>query len=233
MLMLRRYIALITVLVVAGCAGTSTTVRQIDRLDTMDKEHPRLLVMPPDVRYYLLTTGGVPQPHSAWTDAARSNFETALVAFARRRNTELVRVPLDTPLGETEVAYQKLYSAVGMTIMANYYGGLKLPTKLNSFEWSLGPGVQALANKYDADYALFSYYRDHQASTGRLAFAVMAGLAGVDVTLGSEGGFAALVDLHSGDIVWFNRVLAGSGELRDASGAHSAVRTLFKDLPGG
>jgi hypothetical protein len=48
---------------------------------------------------------------------------------------------------------------------------------------------------------------------------------------GSESGFAALVDLNTGDIVWFNVVSAGSGELRDSDGAHAVVRQLFKDLP--
>ena len=33
------------------------------------------------------------------------------------------------------------------------------------------------------------------------------------------------------DIVWFNVVGAGSGELRDEKGAVAAVNTLFKDIP--
>ena len=49
--------------------------------------------------------------------------------------------------------------------------------------------------------------------------------------MGSEYGFASLVDLRTGEIVWFNIVTAGSGELRDKDGAAKAVANLFKDIP--
>ena len=56
-------------------------------------------------------------------------------------------------------------------------------------------------------------------------------VTGVATPMGAEQGFASLVDLNTGDIVWFNVVLAGSGELRNAEGAATAVRGLFKDIP--
>jgi hypothetical protein len=79
---------------------------------------------------------------------------------------------------------------------------------------------------------LFVFYRDYQASGGRVAFAILAAAAGAGVSTGSEHGFASLVDLKTGDIVWFNVVRAGSGELRDKNGAAAAVSVLFKDIPG-
>jgi hypothetical protein len=227
----RLLTGMVLLTLLAGCATQSRTVKQIDRLNAVDEANPRLLVMTPDVKYYLLTAGGVSQPHGEWTDAARRNFEKELVDFAELRKTDLVLIPDDTTLGENEIAYQKLYSAVGMTILNHYYGIFKLPTKHGSFDWSLGDGVHEIAEKYDADYALFSYYRDYQASGGRIAFAVLAAVAGVSVQTGNESGFAALVDLRTGDIVWFNLVRAGSGELRDSQGAHAVVKQLFADLP--
>lgn len=218
------------VLVLAGCA-TSTTVQQINRLDAVDKAEPRLLVMTPDIKYYLLTAGGVPQPHGEWTDAARRNFQQALVQFADSRGTNLVEIPETTELDEVEIGYQKLYSAVGMTILQNHFGPMKLPTKRGSFDWSLGPGVKELGERYGADYALFSFYRDYQASGGRVAFAILAAAAGVGVNTGSEQGYAALVDMDTGDIVWFNMVLTGQGELREQGGAQATVQQLFADLP--
>jgi hypothetical protein len=109
----------------------------------------------------------------------------------------------------------------------------KLPSKGNGevFDWSLGPDISSLADKYEADYALFVYYRDYQASGGRVAFAILAAAAGGVVQTGSEHGFASLVDLRTGDVVWFNVVGAGSGELREVTGATAAVKTLFKDIP--
>jgi hypothetical protein len=221
----------LALVVLAGCA-TSSTVQQIDRLDAIDEEEPRLLVMTPDIKYYLLTAGGVPQPHGEWTEAARRNFQEALVQFADSRGTDLVEIPETTELDEVEISYQKLYSAVGMTILQNHFSPMKLPTKQGSFDWSLGPGVKELGERYGADYALFSFYRDYQASGGRVAFAILAAAAGVGVNTGSEQGYAALVDLDTGDIVWFNMVLAGQGELREQGGAQATVKQLFADLPG-
>ena len=51
------------------------------------------------------------------------------------------------------------------------------------------------------------------------------------VGMGFEGGFASLIDLKTGEIVWFNRVLAGSGELREPDGARTAVARLFEGIP--
>jgi hypothetical protein len=218
----------LAMMVLIGCV--STTVREIDHLEAVG-ENPRILVMTPDIKYYLLTAGGIPEPHAEWTSAARTNFEAALQAFGEERGTDLVKIADQDQLEQTEIEYQKLYSAVGTTILINYFGAAKLPSKGNEFDWTLGPGIAVIGEKYNADYALFSYYRDYQASGGRVAFAILAAAAGVGVATGSESGFASLIDLKTGDIVWFNVVAAGSGELRDEKGAVIAVNKLFKDLP--
>ena len=221
----------ITALAIAlgGCA-TAASVSQVDKLEVVG-ESPRFLIMPPDVKYYLMPTGGTPQVQAEWTEAARANFSASLNEYAAERNIDVVAVVEAEQMSEAEVSYQKLYAAVGSTVLNHHFGELKLPTKQGSFDWSLGPGISEIGEKYDADYALFSYYRDYQATGGRVAFAVFAAVAGVGVSAGLEVGFASLVDLRSGDIVWFNRVTSGAGELREADQARAAVDRLFKDLP--
>ena len=189
--------------------------------------------MTPDVKYYLLTAGGVSEPHAEWTEAARKNFSTALQEYAKEHNINIITPPIDRQLDDTEVMYQKLYSAVGTSILIHHFGMMKLPTKQGSFDWSLGQGTQAIADKYGADYALFSYYRDYQASEGRVAFAVLAAVAGVGISTGYEAGFASLIDLRTGDIVWFNQVTIGSGELRHEDGARATIDVLFENMPEG
>ncbi len=226
-----RIIPLLAFLVIfAGCA-TTQSVQQIDRLESV-KENPRVILMPPDIRYYLLTAGGVAEPHAEWTKAAQTNFTIAIEDFAVSIGTDLTIIDRDN-LGQTHFRYEKLYSAVGLTILNHQFGMFKLPSKGNGqvFDWSLGPGISALADEHDADYGLFVYYRDYQASGGRVAFAILAAAAGVGVATGSEYGFASLVDLRTGDIVWFNVVNVGSGELRDAASAATTVNTLFSDMP--
>ena len=215
----------------SGCAVTEN-VQTIDRLESVE-ENPRVILMPPDIKYYLLTAGGVPEPHKEWTDAAQANFIAAITDFSRTMGSDLTIVDQDN-IGETEIEYEALHSAVGLTILNHHFGMVKLPSKANGeiFDWSLGPGVQRLAEQHNADYGLFVFYRDYQASGGRIAFAILAAAAvGAAVPMGAEQGFASLVDLRTGDIVWFNVVAAGSGEMRDAEGAVVAVNTLFRDIP--
>ncbi len=225
----RLFGSVIAVIVMSGCA-VATNVKQIDQLDSVG-ENPRILIMEPDIKYYLLTAGGVAEPHAEWTTAARRNFANAVKDYGEARDTDIVMIGDADELGQTEIDYSKLHGAVGLTIQVNHFGMLKLPSKEGKFDWGLGPGVSEIGEKYNADYALFSYYRDYQASGGRMAFAIIAAAAGVGVNTGSESGFASLVDLKTGDIVWFNVVGVGSGELRDEDGAVKTVNTLFKDMP--
>jgi hypothetical protein len=219
----------IAALLLGACAPMN--VKQVDRLSTV-RENPRILLMPPDIKYYLLTTGGVPEPNAEWTDAAQANFAEAVVNYAASIGTDLKVLDHDN-MSALEVEYEELHSAVGFTVLNNYFGYAKLPSKAGEFDWSLGPDISQLADEHDADYALFAYYRDYQASGGRVAFAILAAAAGAATSVGSESGFASLVDLRTGDVVWFNVVNAGSGELRDKDGAALAVNNLFRDLPTG
>ncbi len=215
-------------LLLSGCA-TTTNVQQIDQLESIGDD-PRIVLMPPDIRYYLLTTSGIPEANAEWTEAAKTNFSKALLDYADSIGADVKTISADN-MSPDEIQYETLHSAVGLTLLTHHFGYTKLPSKAGNFDWSLGPGVSAIADNHEADYALFVYYRDYQASGGRVAFAILAAAAGVGVNTGSEHGFASLVDLKTGDIVWFNVVNAGVGELRDADSAAKTVDALFKDIP--
>jgi hypothetical protein len=226
---------LATLLLLAGLVAggaTTQTVSHVSKLTTTG-EKPRILLMTPDVKYYLLTAGGLTEPHADWTAAAQRNFVAAVQGYATERGSNLIVMDSSQPLGELESQYARLHGAVGNTVLANYFSGPKLPTKGETFDWSLGPGVSTLGERYGADYALFSFYRDFQASGGRMAFAVVAAMAGVGISTGGQGGFASLVDLKTGEIVWFNLLQAGTGDLRSPEGAHAVMAEIFKDLPRG
>lgn len=213
-------------LLINGCTANVKTVDQLEAAG----EKPTVILMPPDIRYYRVSTGGVIEPNKEWTEAARTNFANAARDFAASAGTDL-KVLDRTNLGPEEIRYETLHSAVGRAVQKHYFGSARLPAKGKTFDWSLGPGVTAIGENHDADYALFVFYRDYQESGGRAAVAVIASTAGIAVETGSESGFASLVDLRTGEIVWFNVVKAGSGELRKEDGAAAAVRTLFKDIP--
>lgn len=212
--------------ILAGCA-TTTSVSSINKLEARATK-PRILLLAPDVKFYALTASGLPEAQADWTEAARANFAKAIVGEAEARNADLV--VRDEQLTELESRYSRLHGAVGETVLVNHFV-MKLPAKGGRFDWSLGPGVQELRESSDADYALFTYYRDYRATGGRVAMSLVAALAGVALSMGGQGGFASLVDLKTGDIVWFNKVDVGTGDLRDPDGARKVVTNLVRDLP--
>jgi hypothetical protein len=44
-------------------------------------------------------------------------------------------------------------------------------------------------------------------------------------------GFASLVDLETGNVVWFNRLARAAGDLRTEPAARETIQTLIAGLP--
>jgi hypothetical protein len=44
-------------------------------------------------------------------------------------------------------------------------------------------------------------------------------------------GYASLVDLNTGQILWFNRLVRGSGDLREADKATETLDALLANFP--
>jgi hypothetical protein len=128
----------------------------------------------------------------------------------------------------------KLHNAVGEAILRHKYDPkFELPTKKDKFDWTIGPGVSVLREDYEADYALFVFIRDTYSSAGRtLLSLVLTTLFLFPFHPGSiQQGFASLVDLHDGDIEWFNRLVSYTGDLRSAEPTRKTINNLLVDLP--
>jgi hypothetical protein len=211
----------------------------------------KLLVLRPDVTVGSLTTGGMIEPRADWTDQARANIIAALRAqqasrggkakFIDHRN-ELAGVTPDE-LADVE----RLNFAVAQSIVIHKYLGDYLPTKRGrGLDWTLGEDAVRLGQKTGYDYALFLHAEDQVASTGRIALGVI-GLAGCFVGFcapnvggASQLDYASLVDLKTGEVVWFNVVQAGSqvpgikfGDLRTPQGAAQMVERLLGRMKPG
>ena len=61
---------------------------------------------------------------------------------------------------------------------------------------------------------------------------VFAAMARVPITAGVHKGFAGLVDLRTGELVWLNADMQMGGDVRDAEGAGKRVRQLLEGFPG-
>ena len=211
----------------------------------------KLLVLRPDVTVGALTTGGMVEPRAEWTEEARANIIAALKAqqAARGGNVTIIEHRNSLPgVSEQELAdVERLNFVVDESIVEAKYLGNYLPTKRGrGLDWTLGADAVKLGQKTGFDYALFLHAEDQVASTGRIALGVL-GLAGciVGFCAPNIGGaeqldYASLVDLKTGQVVWFNVVDAASqvpgikfGDLRTPQGAAQMVdRLLGRMKPG-
>lgn len=193
---------------------------------------PTILVLPVDAELSELSLGGFPTPRQDWTAAAR---EHMYVAIRRSLEEKAIAAAFRTDdiEDETTAKLMRLHAAVGHSIMHHQYEGpAKLPTKEGAFDWTLGPVVREIARRHSADYMLVVHVRDSYAGPGRVAAqVVVAALFGVSLQGGMQVGFASLVDLKTGNVVWFNRLQRGTGDLRTEAPARETVQALLTGMP--
>jgi hypothetical protein len=227
------FVAAFSALTLAGCA--TQTHQQITQLNRVEAKQPRILLMPLNVELSELSAAGLPEVKADWTDAANKFMIAALRDENTKRNVHMVEFDEDkAPADKRDDIQQlnKLHGVVGRSIMIHQYiQQLALPTKDGKFDWSLGPNARTLKDVYGADYALFVYVRDSYSSAGRAAVIVLGALLGVGIPGGAQVGFASLVDLETGNVVWFNRLARPAGDLRTAPAAQETVQTLIAGLP--
>ena len=234
---LRSMLVVAILLASAGCAVTQT-YRAAGF--TAPAAGSRVLRMPADIEVSVLTTGGLFEPRVDWTNAARRHVDGYLDEILSGRGETMIRYEEPDDLDEVRRHAQvtKLHEAVGGAILTHKVKqgdynqpAVPLPTVKGRFDYSLGPNPGGLADDFDADYALFVFLRDAHESAGRAIAAGVAAAVGVNMPLGAQGGFASLVDLRSGDVLWFNHLFDPRGDLRNDDDAAEAVRQLLKGFP--
>lgn len=227
---------LFAVFLASFLAGCVTTHKQINEL-RRTKPEPNVLLMPLDVELTELSAGGLQEPKAEWTTAAREHMLNAIRAEKQAKGLKIVEFrSADENSAELTKQEQlsKLNRAVGKAVMMHQVSPVqfwKLPTKEGKMDWSLGPEVRMLKQRYDADYALFFYVRDSYSSPGRAAAIIVAALLGVGIQGGVQTGFATLVDLDTGDVVWVNQLARGTGDLRASEPAGESVKLLLTGFP--
>jgi hypothetical protein len=232
----------------SGCVQTR---QYADVQFTPPEGNYKLLVLRPDVTVGSLTTGGMVEPRADWTDEARTNIVAALRAqqASRGGNVTIIEHRNELPgVTEQELAeVERLNFVVDQSIVEHKYLGDYLPTKRGrGLDWTLGADAVRLGQKTGYDYALFLHAEDQVASNGRIALGVL-GFAGcfIGFCAPNIGGaeqldYASLVDLKTGEVVWFNVVDAASqvpgikfGNLRTPQGAAQMIdRLLGRMKPG-
>lgn len=196
----------------------------------------KIVLMRPSIRAGAQSTGGMFEPNADWTQQARENIGRALARAQGGLGNSVVDYAEPTGADPAQIAeYQALFSTVaGSVIEYQFFKGNRLPTKKrkDQFEWGLGADVGKLPGLEGADYALFITTEDHYGSTGRKILQIFAAIARISVKSGEHKGYAGLVDLKTGELVWLNADLAMGGDVRDAEGAEKRVSQLLEGFPG-
>lgn len=196
----------------------------------------KLVVVPLDMELFSLSGGGVLEPRADWTAAAQTNFRSALMArtdVMGPNTLELKEADLDE-LGQLNALHGTVAEAVFLHHMMRMPA---LPTKNEALDWTLGDAVAPLRDRTGADYALFFWVRDSYASAERKAAMVAMTIIGAALGVGiipaggQQIGYASLVDLKTGRLVWFNNLARASGDLREAQPASETVEALLKTFP--
>ena len=190
-----------------------------------------ILVLPVDVELYSLSAGGVPEPKADWTQTAAGHMKQALQA--RIDELGLRSRHADEAHAEEFAEQVSLHAAVAQSnAMHHAMGGvMALPTKQAQLDWSFGDAMQGLQARSGARYGLFVWVRDSYASAERKAAMVAMALLGVGLTGGIQVGYASLVDLQTGQVLWFNRLARASGDLREAEPAAESMKALLAEFP--
>lgn len=222
-------------LLLAGCTTTSVHTSKTATISWTEPEK-RVVVMDPDVELGELGASGIVDWRADWTKTGKDFVDDDVHADLVAHGIQIVDSGKLTDEHATQL--EKLHGAVGDAILLHVVtgGNFALPTKTDPLDYTLGPGVRTLRDKYDADYALFIRVRDTYSSPSRKALQVagmLGAIVGVAIVVpgGQQVAYASLVDLKTGNVVWFNLLRSGSGDLREASSAQSAVGSLLQGLP--
>ncbi|MFC4254466.1 hypothetical protein GRI97_03450 [Altererythrobacter xixiisoli] len=238
----RKYLALalagacVSVSAVSAQAQERSAVRP--DFAVVDREAVRVIVYRPRVTVGEQSTGGLFEPRADWNDQARQFLDAALVNSQQALGHSVIAPPeISGEQGRLLNQYQALFNSVADSVINyQFFVGNRLETKKrdnrnSQFDWSLGPGVRNLPGAEGADYALFLTTTDHYGSTGRKVLQVFAALGGVGVQSGVHAGYAGLVDLKTGDILWINADKQMGGDVRTPDGAARRMSQLLEDFP--
>lgn len=235
-------IRLLLIMIAGFWLGACAITKQKADVGFVPPEEPfRLLVMRPNVFVGLLTAGGLVEPREDWTNQARANL---IAALSRQQAGRGGMVRVATTREETGAdpekvaALEQLHQAVGASIALHKYQGHSLPTKKGRFDWTLGQEAVAFGQASGFDYALFLYAEDSFSSAGRVVLQAVGALGcvvGVCMVAegGQQGAYSSLVDLRTGQVVWFNVLSSRTGDIRTPEGAGTLVHNLLGRMKPG
>ena len=192
-------------------------------------------LLPPTIKIYELSAGGDRELRDDWSAAGRETVLKTLAEAFKDRGIALKPLAVDKDMQAPLEDLTALYRAVSYSIVEHTYKHPPFQTKLENFEYSVGP-VDDVLRKQQADAFLIVYGIDQISTAGRKA------LRGVGLVLGSVTGQPvlsqgttalniALLD-RSGTVLWYKIAGDDGGyDLRDGKSARAFIQRLVADFP--
>ena len=237
-----RWLVLCCVFAVTGCATPSKTALHESLARSPDKALPqKVLLLPVDIRLHEISTGGVVEQVDAWTKTASSQATQCVRDEAASKHLfDIVESPaLSAEDKATLDQYIALYDNVaGSAYFASHSMQQAWTNRAKNFDYTLGPGLKDLAAHTGVDAALVVSGSDYISSSGRRAAMVMGVLVGAftGVALIPPGGISfisvGIVDLRSGDLLWFGTDQSGGTDFRNEADIRKMLDGLFQTYPG-
>lgn len=216
-------------------------------LENKSEHITRISLLQTQIDMYEIGAGGNIEKMEEWSQTARTHTRNAInEEFAKREHLELKEFDERTLSGATRPIYDEtflLYDVVSHAILThsftlpNVHPAVQppfFPWKARDFTYSLGREVEMLAS--DVDAFLLVRGIDQRSSGGRKALGVGTAIIGAALGVvavprrGANLFTAALVDAHTGDILWFSKSITPY-DLRDPQEASKLILEFMTDLP--
>jgi len=235
---LRFTVLALAFITLTGCATSknSQVNRDVVKNEKQDQNLPKkFILLPIDMTVSEISAGGIVEEVPDWSMTAKSHVDTALAKFYQEEvNMELLPTPeLTNSERELVEEHVALYDvSVGTALALKYRGGSAWKEKNERFNYTLGSGLSFLKQKTDADAALIVIGLDQISSAERKAAIVAAALFGVGIPGGISFISAGVVDINTGDIVWFNHNFAvANRDLREKEDAVEMTYEMLAEYP--
>ena len=221
---------------VAGCASLPGYVHPSFKPEQI-QDTRKVFIAPLDMQFFEISAGGVPEKVKGWGDQANTVVLTATREELRRRTQmDAMELPdLDEAerraLERATAMFRRVADQIAAVKESNDESWTK---RAHELEFTIGNELRPLARRVGADAILFVDGMDYVSSIGRrIMFVVTTLVFGLPVLPpGTSYLQAGLVDLNSGEVLWFGRDYSVTlGDLREAGTAAKLVGGMFASYP--
>ncbi|MEW5894950.1 MAG: hypothetical protein AB1650_04225 [Candidatus Omnitrophota bacterium] len=217
-----------------GC--TATTYRLHPRFKERFEQSRTVAIIQPQMKICRLTAGGVSEFMYEWSmqsgDLASKLLSERLAGLFAKRVAFIDPLDLDGEGRDFIDSQIGMFFTVSSSVVEHDFKRKKKRAgrEDQSFRYTLGPEVSRLKEfAPDADLFLFCAAQKSIWTPGRVSMAVVNGLVGFFMPVGSDWMALAVIDADTGDVLWFDYVNK-PGDLRDQNVLDKILTKVFYHL---